>query len=62
MPDVARFAAIRHRIDKPPARPELALQVPDEQKACFERGAAESELSHGRAQLAAPFHTNCQVV
>jgi hypothetical protein len=34
MPDVARFAAIRHRNDKPTAQPELHIR--DVQKASFE--------------------------
>ena len=32
VPDAARIAAIRHRIGKPPAHPELALRLPQQQQ------------------------------
>ena len=37
VPDAARIAAIRHRIGKPPAHPELALRLPQQQKTAVRR-------------------------
>jgi hypothetical protein len=33
VPDAARVAAIRHRIGKPPAHPELALRLSQQQQS-----------------------------
>ena len=37
VPDAARIAAIRHRIGKPPAHPELALRLPQQQQTAIRR-------------------------
>ena len=35
VPDAVRIAAIRHRFRKPPAHPELALRLPQQQQAAI---------------------------
>jgi hypothetical protein len=45
MPNAVRIAAIRHRFRKPPAHPELALRLPQQQLAGVGRLIAAIEIN-----------------